>query len=100
MSTGGSTTMSIRILLADDHQIVIQGFKAMLERDGYHVVGEARDGHEAVRLARQLRPDMAVLDISMPLLNGIDAAREIRRISPDTRTILLTMFAEEHHVLQ
>ena len=92
--------MNARILLADDHLIVRQGFKALLERDGYQVVGEAGDGHEAARLALQLRPDIAVLDISMPFLNGIDAAKEITKVSPDTRTVLLTMFSEPHLVLE
>jgi len=81
----------IQVLLADDHLIVRQGLKALLEREGFKVVGEAADGHEAVRLAQALRPDVAVLDLAMPLLNGLEAAREILRISPRTRTILLTM---------
>src|SRR5262249_53434386 len=92
--------MSIRVLLADDHHIVRQGFRAFLERDGFAVVGEASDGHEAVRLARDLRPDVAVLDISMPLLNGLDAARPIAKETPDTRIVVLTMYNEDHHVLE
>jgi len=90
--------MSIRILLADDHVVVRQGFKAMLERDGFEIIGEAGDGREAVKLAQQLRPDVALLDLAMPLLNGIDAAKQIVQASPGTRPILLTMFAEKHHV--
>ncbi|TMA66362.1 MAG: response regulator, partial [Deltaproteobacteria bacterium] len=62
--------MAIRVLLADDHLIVCQSLKAVLEREGLQVVGEAADGREAVRLACALRPDVAVLDVSMPLLNG------------------------------
>ena len=92
--------MAIRVLLADDHVIVSQSLKAILEREGFPVVGEAADGREAVRLARALRPDAAVLDVSMPLLNGLDAAREIQKACPRTRTILLTMHAEDGYVLQ
>jgi two-component system response regulator NreC len=89
-----------RILLADDHVIVRQGFRALLEREGLEVVAEAADGHEAVRLAGDLQPDVAVLDFAMPLLNGLDAAREIRRRSPGTRLILLTVHTEDHYVLE
>ena len=67
--------MPNRILLADDHAIVRQGLKALLEREGYSVVAEAGDGQEALREARERCPDVAVLDFSMPLLNGLDAAR-------------------------
>jgi two-component system response regulator NreC len=92
--------MPVRVVLADDHQIVRQGVRALLERQGFEVVGEAEDGNEAVRLVTRLNPDVAVLDIAMPSLNGIDAAREIRRVSPDTRTILLTMFSEDHRLVE
>jgi len=92
--------MSPRILLAEDHVIVRQGFRALLEREGLEVVAEAANGHEAVRLAGELLPDVAVLDFAMPLLNGIDAAKEIRRRSPRTRTILLTVHSEDHYVLE
>ena len=92
--------MPIQVLLADDHLIVRQGLKALLEREGIKVVGEAADGHEAVRLAQALRPDVAVLDLAMPLLNGLDTAREILRISSRTRTILLTMHPEDHYIFE
>lgn len=92
--------MRLQILLADDHLIVRQGLKALLEREGLDVVGEAADGLEAARLARELQPDVAVLDIGMPLMNGLDAAREILRASPRTKAILLTMHAEDHYVLE
>jgi len=92
--------MPPRVLLADDHVIVRQGFRALLEREGLEVVAEAANGHEAVRLAGELLPDVAVLDFAMPLLNGLDAAKEIRRRSPRTRTILLTVHSEDHYVLE
>src|SRR5713226_5221532 len=92
--------MPIAILLADDHPVVRQGLKALLERDELDVVGEVSDGQEAVRLARELRPDIAVLDFAMPLLNGLDAAREIVHASPRTKTILLTVHADAHYVLE
>ena len=92
--------MPINVLLADDHLTVTQSLRAFLEREGFRVVGEAADGREAVRLARALGPDVAVLDVSMPLLNGVAAAREIQRACPGTRTILLTMHAEDPYVQQ
>jgi len=91
--------MASRILLADDHAIVRQGLKALLEREGFAVVGEADDGQAAVRLARERCPDVAVLDFSMPLLNGLDAALEILRACPRARVILLTMHTDDHYVL-
>jgi two-component system, NarL family, response regulator NreC len=89
-----------RVLLADDHQIVRQGLRSLLEKAGHEVVGEASDGREALKLARTLLPDIAVLDLSMPLLNGLDAAHEIRRIAPEIKTILLTMYTDKGYVLQ
>ncbi len=90
--------MALRILLADDHEIVRQGFRALLEREGLDVVGEAADGREALSLAETLEPDVAVLDLSMPGLNGLDAARAILRSRPRTGVVLLTMHIEEHHI--
>lgn len=92
--------MGYRILLADDHTIVRQGLRAILEREGFEVVAEASDGREAIQFAEKFRPDVAVLDISMPMLNGIDASREISKISPRTKTVLLTMYTEDHYVLE
>jgi len=86
--------------MAEDHQIVRQGFKALLEQEGFDVVGEAGDGHEAVRLIEKHKPDVAIVDIAMPLLNGIDVAREVPRVSPDTRTILLTMHTDSSYILE
>ncbi len=90
--------MSVHVLLADDHLVVRQGVKALLESQGLEVVAEASQGHEAVRLASMKKPDIAVLDVSMPLLNGLDAALEIRKVSPKTRSILLTVHNEDEYV--
>ena len=92
--------MPNRILLADDHAIVRQGLKALLEREGFTVIAEAEDGQAAVRAAREHCPDVAVLDFSMPLLNGRDAAREILQVCPRAKAILLTMHTEDHYVLE
>jgi two-component system response regulator NreC len=92
--------MSLRILLADDHLIVRQGLRALLERENLDVVGEAADGHEAIRLVGDLHPDVAILDFAMPLLNGLDAAKEVQKLSPATRTIILTVHTEDQYVLE
>lgn len=92
--------MGIRVVLADDHAVVRDGVKLLLELEGFDVVGQAADGLEAVRLVRDLNPEVAILDRSMPLLNGVDAGREIRQASPGTRLILLTMDTDESHLLE
>jgi DNA-binding NarL/FixJ family response regulator len=91
--------VSLGILLADDHVLFRQALKVVLEREGFAVLADACDGQEAVRLAETLRPDVAVLDVAMPLLNGLDAARQILKTSPRTRVIVLTMYTEDHYVL-
>ena len=88
-----------RLLLADDHEIVRQGLRALLEHRGFVVAGEAGDGFEAIRLARELRPDIAIVDLAMPLINGVGVARKILRELPRTKVILLTMHTEEPYVL-
>jgi two-component system response regulator NreC len=90
--------MPIRIVLADDHVLVRQGLMSLLEREGFQVVAEASDGQEAVRHVESLEPDIAVMDISMPTLNGLNAAREISRSSPKTKTILLTQHDEGQYI--
>jgi DNA-binding NarL/FixJ family response regulator len=92
--------MSHRVLLADDHAIVRNGIKHILVQEGFTIVGEAANGRDAVRMTKELHPDIAVLDFSMPLLNGIDAARQIRDVSPRTKTLLLTMYKDEPYVLR
>jgi two-component system, NarL family, response regulator NreC len=88
-----------RILLADDHVLVREGFRSLLERAGFHVVAEASDGYEAVRLAAELKPDIAVLDLSMPLFNGLEASREILAATPSTRTVILTMHFDKYYTI-
>jgi DNA-binding NarL/FixJ family response regulator len=92
--------MTRRVVLADDHPVVRQGVKALLEQHGLKVVAEASDGKAAVEAVRELRPDVAVLDIMMPLLNGISAAHEIARTYPATKVILLTALNDERYVTQ
>lgn len=90
--------MAIRVVLADDHVLVRQGLKSLLEREKFQVVAEASDGQEAVRLSESLHPDIAVIDISMPILNGIDAVRELGRLCPKTKAILLTQHEEDQYI--
>jgi len=92
--------MKLRIILAEDHTIVLEGLRALLEKEGFEIVGEAQDGRSAVELAEKFKPDIAILDIAMPALNGVDAAREILRASPDTRTILLTIHEDNQYVVE
>jgi DNA-binding NarL/FixJ family response regulator len=91
----------IRVLLADDHAIVREGLRALLAREAdLRVVGEAGDGREALRLAQETHPDVAALDLSMPLLNGLEAARQIAAWARGPRCILLTMHTEDRYVLE
>jgi two-component system response regulator NreC len=91
----------LRILLADDHTVVRQGLRKVLEaRPEWQVVAEAGDGREAVRLAEESTPDVAILDVAMPLLNGIEAVRQIARKVPATRMLVLSMHADEAYVTQ
>lgn len=88
------------VVIADDHQMFREGLKALLEDGGFNVVGEAENGQEAIRLTRQHNPQVAVLDYSMPVLNGIDAAKEIQRQSPETAVVMLTMYDDERYALE
>jgi DNA-binding NarL/FixJ family response regulator len=93
--------MLIRVLLADDHSVVRQGLRAWLERSSdVQVVGEAADGREAVTLAEQLEPDVVIMDIAMPMLNGIEATGQITRRSPEIKVIILSMHADESYILR
>jgi DNA-binding NarL/FixJ family response regulator len=92
--------MPTRVLLADDHALVRQGLKAFLERQGFQVVCEAADGQEALRMAVKIQPDVAIMDISMPVLNGLDAARELHKSSPKTKVMLLTKHDGDEYVTE
>jgi DNA-binding NarL/FixJ family response regulator len=83
---------TLRILIADDHDLMRRGVKALLQsRAGWEVCGEAHTGREAVAKAEELKPDVVILDISMPDLNGVDAAKRIRKASPDTEVLILSV---------
>jgi len=90
--------MNVRILVADDHQILREGLVTLLEKAGMTVVGEAGDGRTAVRLAKELKPDMVIIDIAMPELNGIEATRQIVEELPGVKIIALSMLADKHFV--
>lgn len=91
----------MRVLLADDHAIVRRGLRSLLESEpGLEVVGEAADGLEAVRLATELHPDLVVLDIAMPLLNGIDVAARLKQMERPPRVVVLSMHTDESYILR
>ena len=92
--------MRVTVVLADDHLLVRQGIRMLLEREQFEILGEAADGLEAIRLAEQHQPDVMILDFAMPILNGISAVGEITKVSPRTKTILLSMHTEEQYVLE
>lgn len=89
-----------RVVLADDHAVFRQGLVALLEREGIDVVGEASDGGEALRLLKDVRPGLAVLDLSMPVMSGLEVARELSATAPEIRIILLTMHTEDAYVME
>ena len=91
----------IRIVVADDHQLVRQSVISLIEKtEDMEVVGEAADGHEALNLVQRKRPDVVMLDIAMPLLNGIETTRRIQALSVDTRVVILSMHSDEDVVHQ
>jgi two-component system, NarL family, response regulator NreC len=92
--------VTIRLVLADDHVLVRQGLRTLLESAGFVVAGEAADGREAVRLVRTENPDVAVMDISMPHFNGLNAALELARIAPRVKLIVLTQHDEQQYVAE
>ena len=91
--------MTIRILLADDHQITRHGLKSLLnQQKNMTVIGEAENGRQAVRLALEQKPDIIVMDISMPELNGIEATRQIKAELPETKIIALSMYSDKRYI--
>lgn len=89
-----------RIVIAEDHTILREGLKALLSQDpDLEIAGEASDGLEAVRVIAELKPDLALMDLSMPRMSGIDAIREIRRSCPETRILVLTVHKNEEYVI-
>src|SRR5216683_5553431 len=92
--------MLTRLLLADDHALIRQGLKALHEKQGFQVVGEASDGQETLRSVEKTQPDVAIIDINMPVLNGVDAARQLKKSSPRTKVILLTQHDEDQYVTE
>jgi len=92
---------TIRILLADDHKIMREGLRSLLEKQpDFEVAGEAADGRETLKMARDLKPDAVIMDIGMPRLNGIEAARRVISESPGTRVIAFTMHADRRYVAE
>jgi DNA-binding NarL/FixJ family response regulator len=89
-----------KVVLADDHSVFRLGLRALLKREGIEVVGEAADGAEALRLACAIRPDVVVMDLSMPVMNGLEVTREIAKCAPGVRTILLTVHTEYSYVVE
>jgi len=91
--------MALEILISDDHTLFRQGLRSLLENDDFRVTGEAGDGRTAVKLAKQLHPDAAIIDVSMPGLNGIDATKQIRHECPKVKVIVLSMRSDSRAVL-
>lgn len=88
------------MVLGDDHNLVRQGIRALLALSHICVVAEAKDGRELVKQVKELAPEIALVDISLPLLNGIEAARKMKRVAPGTRVIFLTMYQDKGYVTQ
>jgi DNA-binding NarL/FixJ family response regulator len=88
-----------RLLLADDHKLVLEGFRRILQPE-FEIIGEVEDGRSLLEAAQRLHPEVVLLDISMPLLNGIDAARQLHKICPEAKLIILTMHSDQRYVIE
>jgi DNA-binding NarL/FixJ family response regulator len=91
--------MHCRVLISEDHTLLREGLKSLLQKEGIEVVAEAADGRSAVQLAKKVSPDVGILDISMPVLNGIEATQQISREVPQAKVIVMSMHSESHFVL-
>ena len=91
-------TEGIRLMLVDDHKMLREGLRRSMIEEGFDVVGEAADGEEAIRLFDELKPDVVLMDVSMPQIDGVEATRQIRNDHADARIVMLTMHAD-HSVL-
>ena len=90
-----------RVLIADDHPLIRSGLRSLLARESeFEVVGDAADGYQALELVEQLKPDIVMLDVSMPRLNGIDVARKISETTPSTGVIIVSIHSDESYVLR
>ena len=92
--------MALQILVTDDHRLLREGLRSLLESQGFWVTGEAADGRSAVKLTKTLQPDAVIIDISMPGLNGIDATKQIHQDCPDVKVIVLSMRSDSRAVLE
>jgi len=92
--------MTIRLLLADDHRMLREGLRRSMVDEGFDVVGEAADGDEAVQLVTALQPDVVLMDVTMPNMDGVEATRRIREVVPDTKVVMLTMHADRDVVAE
>jgi len=91
--------MKIKVILADDHKIFRDGLRTLIEKEGMEVVGEAENGRKAIKLAEKLMPDLIIMDVSMPDMNGIEATRKIRATIHDVKVIALSMHSDRRFVL-
>ncbi len=101
LTRSGSLMPKITVLLADDHTVVRQGLRALLQNEeDIEIVGEAETGREAVQLTRSLKPEVVLMDIAMPRLNGLEAARQIRREAPSSRVLILSSYSDDEYLQQ
>ena len=100
MSDSAVLASQIRVMLVDDHPVVRDGIRAMLESAGFEVAGEASDGHEAAELACALEPDVILMDVRMPGVDGLEATRQLKAAVPETAVIIVTSFDNQDYMLR